>query len=95
MNPGGIFRIGVAIALAFAAAAASAGPPMSMPAPPNIILLPHNPVLDENCVRKIKQNQPAVTQAELAHQCRKAYAPGPNGDPRLLAHGQPAAPRSH
>lgn len=69
-----------------------AGGGMTVPAPPNIILQPRPPVLDENCVRKIKQQLPAATQAQLAHACRKAYEPGPQGDERLIPPGRTKPP---
>lgn len=80
--------------LAGCAAPALAGGGLTIPAPPNIMLQPRPPVLDENCVRKIGKQLPAATQARLVHACRKAYEPGPQGDARLIAPGKDRPPSS-
>jgi entry exclusion lipoprotein TrbK len=91
---GSMPRIVCAALLAGCAFAARAGGGLTVPAPPNIILQPRPPVLDENCVRKIKKQLPAATQAQLVHACRKAYEPGPQGDARLIVPGQRRPPPS-
>lgn len=57
---------------AFAAAAWAGGP--TVIAPPTINLQPHNPVLDQQCVDRLKGS--GASTARAAHECRKARAPG-------------------
>lgn len=43
-------------------------------APPNINIQPRNPVLDQQCVDRLKGS--GASTARAAHECRKAYNPG-------------------
>jgi hypothetical protein len=62
------------------AATAWAGGPMVI-APPVINLQPHNPVLDQQCVDRLKGS--GASTARAAHECRKAREPGTPVSPAL------------
>jgi len=74
-------------ALAAAAPAMAGG--MGSIAPPIINIQPRLPVLDQNCVDRLK-GQGAST-ARAAHECRKASSPGTPQPLALREQNQPAA----
>lgn len=59
-------------------------------APPSINIQPRNPVLDPQCVERIKGSGGSAARA--AHECRKAYNPGT--PPPLAAREHPATATS-
>jgi hypothetical protein len=61
------------LALLLCAAPALAGGPAVI-APPTINIQPRAPVLDQQCVDKLKGT--GASTARAAHECRKAYNPG-------------------
>lgn len=73
----------------FAAAASAGGP--AMIAPPVINLQPGNPVLDQQCVDRLKGG--GASAARAAHECRKAREPGTPVPAALRA--QDPAPNSN
>lgn len=75
-------RLALCLLPGFAAAAWAGGP--TIIAPPVINLAPHNPVLDQQCVDRLKGS--GASTARAAHECRKAREPGTPVAPALQSH---------